>query len=139
MFETFEHKADIGIRGFGKSLEEAFGECAKAMFSVVADLEKVEAVEAKYVRAEAENRESLLVAFLNELLFLHDSEEMVFKKFELSIGKNGEKLELNGKAFGEKTDKERHGIKSGVKAASYHQLKVGKENARFVAQCIVDV
>lgn len=139
MHETFEHKADAGVRGIGKSLEEAFEECAKAMFSIMADLEKVKAGKEVKVEAEAESRENLLVKFLNQMLYLRDVKQMLFSRFDLYIIEDGEKWKLEGKAFGEKINKETQGIKSDVKAASYHQLKVEESNGKFIAQCVVDV
>lgn len=139
MFELFEHKADVGVRGFGKSPEEAFAECAKATFSVIAELGKVKAEKAVKVEAEAGSREQLLVAFLNELLYLHDVKGMLFKSFDLYIMETAGKWRLRGKAFGEKVNKEKHAIKGDVKAASFHQLKVEEEGKKWVAQCVVDV
>ncbi len=139
MHETFEHKADVGVRGTGKSLEEAFAECAKAMFSVMADLEKVKAGKAVKVEAEAESRENLLVEFLNQMLYLRDVRQMLFNSFDLYIIEGGKIWKLKGKAFGEKINKETQGIKSDVKAASYHQLKVEESKGKFIAQCVVDV
>ncbi|MBN2067322.1 MAG: archease [Candidatus Diapherotrites archaeon] len=138
MFETFEHKADIGIRGIGNSREEAFGECARAMFSVMANLEKVEAKEEDEVKAESQDIEGLLVQFLNELLYLRDVKERLYSRFDLYIINDAEGWKLNGKAFGESIEKDKHSIKTDVKAASYHQLKVEEKNGKWVAQCVVD-
>jgi len=139
MFETFEHKADVGIRGIGDSKEEAFGECAKAMFSVMADLEKVEAKECREVKAEANDLEALLVEFLNELLYLKDVNEELYSRFEVKIKEVEDKMTLEGNACGEGIDAEKHGVRTEVKAASYHQLKVEEKEGNWVAQCVVDV
>ena len=139
MFELFEHKADVGVRGIGRTLEDAFAECAKAMFSVMVDLGEVEAKRSEKVEAEAESREGLLVGFLNELLYLKDVKETVFSKFDLYITSDGGKWLLKGEAFGEKVNKKKHPIRGDVKAASFHQLKVEEEDGKFVAQCVVDV
>jgi len=139
MFELFEHKADVGVRGRGESLAQAFAECAKAMFSVMVELESVKAKEEVEVKVEAQDKEQLLVNFLNELLYLRDVKEMLFKGFDLYIIEGGENWQLGGKALGEKINKEKHSIKGDVKAASFHQLKVSKGKGGFVAQCVVDV
>ena len=139
MFELFEHRADVGVRGVGKSKEEAFVECAKAMFSVMVDLEKVRAKGKDSLEVEAQNLEELLVAFLNHLLYLHDVRGKAYNRFSLYITNDSGKWLLKGEAFGEKIDAKRHGIKSDVKAASFHQLRVAEENGRWVAQCVVDV
>ena len=139
MFELFEHKADVGVRGTGKSQEGAFSECAKAMFSVIADLKAVGGKESEGLDLGANSREDLLVGFLNELLYLHDAKEMLFSSFDLHITDASGKWKLEGRAFGEKTDKEKHGIKGDVKAATYHQLKVEEKDGKFLAQCVLDV
>ncbi len=139
MHETFEHKADVGIRGTGKTKEEAFAECAKAMFSVMVDLETLGSEEKFDIEIETNDLESLLVDFLNHLLYLRDVNETMFSKFDLYIINDGDEWKLNGKVFGEKVNKEKHDIKSDVKAASYHQLKVEEKDGEWLAQCVVDV
>ncbi len=139
MFELFEHKADVGIRGTGKSKEEAFAECAKAMFSVMVDLKEIDSEEKFDIEIETNDLESLLVDFLNHLLYLRDVNEILFNRFDLYIINEGDEWKLNGKAFGEKINKKKYDIKSDVKAASYHQLKVEEKDGEWIAQCVVDV
>jgi SHS2 domain-containing protein len=57
-FEQFEHKADIGVRGYGKNIEEAFENGARAMFSVMVNLKKVEM--RKEVKIECEAAKKLI-------------------------------------------------------------------------------
>jgi SHS2 domain-containing protein len=139
MFELFEHRADIGIRGLGRNREEAVGECARAMFSVIADVSKVKAQSGDDFEAEAESLESLLVNFLNELLYLHEVKEKVYSGFEVYITGDGNSWKAKGKAFGERINAKKHSIKGDVKAASYHQLKVAEEKGKWVAQCVLDI
>ncbi len=140
MFKLFDHKADVGVKGVGSTPEEAFAECAKAMFSVMADLKKVEVREWDGITVEAKDAEALLVEFLNELLYLKDVNEKLYSRFYLYItGGSGNTCSLVGKAGGEKIDAKKHKIKTEVKAASYHQLKVTKEAGKWIAQCVVDV
>lgn len=139
MFELFEHRADVGVRGFGESMEEAFGECAKAMFSVMVDLGKVRPKGKDSLDIEASDPEELLVAFLNHLLYLRDVKGKLYSGFRLYITNAGSAWRLKGTAFGEKADAKRQGSKGDVKAASYHQLKAVEEKGKWVAQCVVDV
>lgn len=134
MYELFEHQADVGIRGIGSSLEEAFAEGARAMFSVMVDIDKVKPVKSIEIRCNAENDEELFVEFLNKLLAEATINDMVFSKFIVQIRNHG----LRGTAKGEKLDTEKHEVKTEVKAATYSQLKI-ERNEKFVAQCIVDV
>ena len=135
-FENFEHKADIGVRGMGKTIEEAFQEAAKAMFSIECNLEKVKKVKKVKISCSAENVEELFVEWLNALLAQSSVHEMMFSEFRVEIENN----KLKGEALGEKLNKNQE-LKTEIKAATYSQLKVfeDRKNKRFIAQCIVDV
>ncbi len=139
MFELFEHEADIGVRGKGSTLREAFEECAKAMFSVMVDLHGVEPKEEVGVRARARNRSELLIEWLNVLLSEASLREMFFSEFMAEISERNGELVLAGKARGEKIDREKHSIDVEVKGATYSQLVAEKRGGEFVAQCVVDV
>jgi len=137
MFELFEHTADIGIRGYGKTIEESFEEAAKAMTSILVDLDTIEEKKTMIVEAEADSLEKLLFEWLNEILAQIDIEGMIFKKFKITkMSENKLEAELTG----EELNPEKHHTKTQVKAATYSQLKVYKnENGLWVSQCIVDV
>jgi SHS2 domain-containing protein len=134
-FETFEHEADIGIRGFGKTPEEAFTNAAAALFSVMVDIAQVEQKEFRGVNVTADDQEQLLVEWLNALLAVSDIERMVFSNFEVLIEGN----RLAGTAWGEHFDERKHNAQVEVKGATYHMLSVRQENGRYAAQCVVDV
>ncbi len=134
-YETFEHEADIGIRGFGDSPEEAFAHAAAALYSVMVNIGRVLPREYRDIRVEATERDLLLVEWLNALLALSDMERLVFSRFSVTIRGN----KLQGRAWGEPLDRTRHEPNVEVKGATYHMLYVGTEEGRFVAQCVVDV
>ena len=134
-FETFEHEADIGIRGFGGSMEEAFENTAVALYSVMVNIDSVNPVEERTVTVSAPDRELLLVEWLNALLAISDIERMVFSKFEVKIGG----MSLTGAAWGERLDGDRHEPRVEVKGATYHLLSVKKQDGKYTAQCVVDV
>ena len=138
-FELFEHKADIGIRGIGKTPEEAFEQGAIALFQIMTETKTVKASEESGIDVEANDLETLFVEFLNELLFLSDSKKMFYSKFRLKISKRENSWHLHGKAWGEKINAKKHKIKTEAKAASYSQLRVGLDKGKWIAQCIVDV
>jgi SHS2 domain-containing protein len=134
-YETFEHEADIGIRGYGKTPEEAFANAAAAMYSVMVNLDRVEQREFRGVNVTAGDREQLLVEWLNGLLAVSDIERLVFSRFEVRIEEN----RLAGTAWGEPLDPSRHEPNVEVKGATYHLLKVAQQGDRCIAQCVVDV
>ena len=134
--ETFEHEADIGVRGYGESIEASFAEAARAMFAIIAgDLQGVPCKQGVAIEASGFDLESLFVAFLNELLARSDLEGMLFTDFD--IGVSG--LELRGTAYGAELDfqSEDRGVE--VKGATYSQVKVEQKGGVWTAQCVVDV
>ncbi len=144
-FEHFEHRADIGVRGRGKTESEAFEECAKAMTDVMADIDSIEPKKSHVLKLTAPDSSALLVKFLNELLFLKDTKKMLYSKIRVAITKNAgaedknEPFMLKATVFGEKIDAKKHGLKVDAKAATYTELKAEKEGNGWVAQCIIDV
>ena len=135
-FETFEHGADIGIRGIGKTLEQAFEEGAKAMFSLmVEDLSQVVPKDTIEIQCDAMDLEMLFVAYLNSLLAESDINNFIFSSFQVEI----QDLNLKSKAMGEPFDPKRHVPGVGVKGATLTALAVEQKDGYWVAQCIVDV
>jgi SHS2 domain-containing protein len=134
-YETFEHESDIGIRGFGKTLEEAFENAAIALYSVMVNVGAIEPKNMRTISATASDHELLFVEWLNALLSISDIERMVFSRFEVAISG----VSLTGRAWGEHLDQIRHQPHVEIKAATYHMLCVKKEGEVFLAQCVVDV
>ncbi len=139
-WEHFEHGADVGVRGRGESPERAFEAAACALFALLADdLAAVRLSVEERVECEAGNLEELLVAFLNELLFLFDSRHAVFGRFEVGIGETPGGVRLTGTARGEPFDPERHEFTVLPKGATFTALEVARRNGGWIAQCVVDV
>ncbi|WP_022853650.1 archease [Thermodesulfatator atlanticus] len=137
-YETFEHGADIGIRGIGKTLEEAFINAAKALFSLmVLNLEDVRPEVKVSIEAYAETLEELFIEWLNKLLSEAGMENLVFSEFGCEIDQK--KCTLKGFAAGERIDENRHELGEEVKGATFTMLKVEKVGELWVAQCVVDV
>ncbi len=134
-FEIIDHTADVGIIAYGSSAEEVFVNAAYGMFNIIAELAEVGETIQRDIVAEASDLEELLVTWLNELLYLFDAEKLIFKRFEI---KNLEREKLYATAYGEKVDPSRHKLKTEVKAATYHLLKL-ERNDDFKAQVIFDI
>ena len=135
-FELIEHTADIGVRAFGATREEVFENAAAGMFSIITDTAGVREQECVEMRLEAGDLETLLVEWLNELLYLSDSRGLLFERFE--IRKLGETY-LEASACGEQADSERHELKTDIKAATYHMLKVTETPNGWQAEVIFDI
>jgi SHS2 domain-containing protein len=69
-FEVVEHTADIGIKVYGKNLQQLYENAAYGMFSLLLDLEKVRPDKKLKISVEGGDPESLLVNWLNELIYL---------------------------------------------------------------------
>ena len=138
-YKLLEHGGEEGILGEGKTLESAFSEAAKAMFSIMIDIKMVKANKSVDIYCNADNKETLFTEFLNELLAQKDILNMVFSRFEIKINENKKEVKLSGKAYGEKFNAEKHKPKVEVKAATYSGLKLWKDGGNYKVRCIVDV
>ena len=135
-FEVLDHTADIGLIVYGESLKTLFENAGEAFFHLITDLKKVKRRVEKRIEIKGENLERLMVDWLSELLYLHDVENLLFKGFKVeSVGEGGLKARVKGEPFQEGV----HVIKTGVKAVTYHQIEVRKENGRWRAQIIFDL
>jgi SHS2 domain-containing protein len=124
-FEIIDHTADIGLRAFGTDLPEAFINAAKGMFSLITDIDSVQESLFKDLVITAPDIEVLLVEWLNELLYYFDAEQILFKRFEISLLSE---TEIRTRCYGEKADRSRHRLKMGIKSTTYHMLKVEKKD-----------
>ncbi len=138
--ETFEHGADVGIRGIGRDLEEAFINAAKALFTImVYNLEEIRPKKRKELYAEGDSLEELFLDWLNVLLSEAGMENIIFSEFGCRIQRHKGDFKLFGWAAGEGVDDTRHELGQEVKGATYTMLKVEKTDGLWLAQCVVDV
>jgi SHS2 domain-containing protein len=135
-FEVLDHTADIGLIVYGEDLKTLFENAGEAFFHLITDLKKVRRRVERRIEIKGEDLERLMVDWLSELLYLHDVENLLFKGFKVeSVGEGGLKARVKGEPFQEGV----HVIKTGVKAVTYHQIEVRKENGRWRAQIIFDL
>ena len=122
-FEIVNHTADVGIIAYGADMSQAFANAARALFSLITELDDVDEVLHRDIELTATDEESLLVEWLNELIYQFDTEGIIFKRFDIIQLDN---TQLKARSYGEKVDSSKHKLKTGVKAATYHMLKVDK-------------
>ena len=122
-FEIVNHTADVGIIAYGGDINQAFANAARALFSLITELDDVEEILHRDIELTAPDEESLLVEWLNQLIYLFDTENIVFNRFDVTKLNN---TQLKARSYGEKVDSSKHRLKTGVKAATYHMLKVDK-------------
>jgi len=134
-FKFIPHTSDIKFEATGKDLNELFESSAKALFSAMLDLKNVKPLTEKKIEVKAKDIDYLLHDWLEELIFIFDTESLVLSKFEVKIKGNT----LIAKAFGEPLDRQRHQPSVGVKAVAYSPLEVKKTKAGYKATVVVDV
>jgi SHS2 domain-containing protein len=135
-FEHFEHQADMGIRGLGRSRDEAFEQAALALVAVSVPLETIRQRETVHVTCAAPDDELLLFDWLNAVVYQQSTRRMVFGRFAVrSAGDH-----LDGELVGEALDLDRHQPGVEVKAATAAALRVAQlADGTWLAQCVVDV
>lgn len=135
-WEHFPHDADIGVRGLGTTLEQAFEQAALALTAVITDPATVAQKERIRLSCEAPDAELLLVDWLNSLIYEMATRNMLFSRFEAHLEGN----RLTAQVWGEALETARHHPAVEVKGATYTALKVAQQpDGGWLAQCVVDV
>ncbi len=130
--------SDVAIEARGDTLEELFRASATATFEVMVDTKDVQPEIKKELHLENQEIDKLLFDWLAEIIYLKDSEFMVFSKFDIEIKKNSNYL-LNATIFGEEINQSRHELRCDVKAITYHLFDVSKKEGRWIARFILDI
>lgn len=135
-WEHFPHQADVGVRGLGATLEQAFEQAALALTAVITDIPTVAPREMIRLSCEAPDAELLLVDWLNLLIYEMATRNMLFGNFKVYL----EGSSLAAQAWGEALNTDRHHPAVEVKGATYTALKVAHQpDGGWLAQCVVDV
>ena len=129
--------ADVAFVAYGKDLNELFENAALAMFEVMVNTRQIEEKVEEKVSVDGYDLESLMFNWLNELLYISDSKNMAFNKFIVKIDESN--LRLEATCRGEVINPKKHETRTVVKAATYHQMKIWKENDIWKAQVILDI
>lgn len=129
--------ADVAVAVYGRKLNDVFENAALAMFEVMTDTKKVNPVKEKRMEVRGHDLKALMFNWLNELLFISASENMVFSKFKVRLDEK--MLALNATCVGEKIDPKKHEIRTEIKATTYHKMEIKKSGDGWKAQIIFDV
>jgi SHS2 domain-containing protein len=135
-FRFLDHTGDLGIEIYGGTLAELFENAGEALFEVITDPAKVEEKLERRFTLRYDERETLLVDWLGELLYLHDTENLLCKRFEVEDMAGGN---FRAKAWGESFHDGRHVIRTEVKAVTFHQLEVREVGGKWKARVILDL
>lgn len=135
-WEYFEVEADVGVHAWGPTVEACFRQCALAVFDLIVPLHAVAPAEVREVMAQGDAPETLLVAWINELLYLHDVEGFALHDLEEP---RLEVTRVHARLTGEPVDPARHPRGILVKAATFHQLALERTPGRVDARVVLDI
>jgi SHS2 domain-containing protein len=128
--------ADLTVDTWGKTLEEAFEQAGIAMFNSITPIEGVEKKELREFEIEADDLEALLFNFLDELLYIHEVDMIVFSAFDLKIEK--ERFRLHATCHGETFDIKHHTQGIAIKAVTFHQMSIEQDDKGWNLRVVLD-
>ena len=138
-YEILEHTADIRVKIFANNQEDLFKNSAICLFELLTD-KKAKAKKTRYVELSAARLEDLFIFWLNELISIFYSYKFLPVHYEVSIdGLSGTKklvAKISGVDFNPYGNKS---VKLEIKAATYHNLKIGKDKKGLTAEVVFDV
>ncbi|MFW6147230.1 MAG: archease [Thermodesulfobacteriota bacterium] len=135
-FRYIDHTGDLGVEVFGDSLRSLFQHAGEAFTDIITEAEAIGLGKSKHIDLLADRVDDLMVYWLNEFVFLFDTEGFLPKVFDIvSIDESHIEAAVQGETY----DEQQHPIKTAVKGATYHQLEVVREGNRWKARIIFDL
>ncbi len=135
-YEVFEHTADIGIHAYGSTLSELFIHAAQGMESLMVAPAQVRLLTSREITVEGHDTVSLLIAWLNELIFLFDTEYLLLRDFVID---SSSETSLTAHVSGEPYDAQRHDLSSAIKAVTWHEAAITHTDEGYKARIIFDI
>src|SRR5262245_10300536 len=135
-YEYFDVEADVGVRAWGPTLAVAFAEMARGVLALAIAPDEAVERDQREVRAQGDTRETLLVNWINECLYVHEIEGFATRRVEVTAFAGDS---VHGLLHGEEIDPGRHRPGTVVKAATHHQVSVQETPGEVEVQLIVDV
>lgn len=136
--EFFDHTADLGVRVFAADLNDLFRTLAEALFDViVAERQSVRPTDVERVTVASDSPESLLIIWLNELIFRSETNHKFYSRFDVRVAHDGTSLEAE--IFGEPVDLLRHVVDHEVKSATHHGVELSRNDDGWMAAVILDI
>jgi protein archease len=133
-FEVLEHTADVGLRLTGDTREDVFEAAARGLADLEGSWFPGEGEERR-AEVRAQDLPSLLVAWLDELLYFRDAEDAVFGGFGVEEVEDVRvRARVRTAPRGDRTLES-----AGVKAATYHGLRFDRRNDGWTADVYLDV
>jgi SHS2 domain-containing protein len=137
-YRFLPHTADGKFQAFGRTLEEAFGNAALALASLMWDWERIGSDVRHFVHVKAIDREQMLVKFLGEVVYLFETKKFLLGRVGgLRVRPEFAGFNLEALLVGEVLS-DAHELHGDVKAVTYHELKI-EECDGFTVQVVVDM
>ncbi len=137
-YETFDHTADVGLMVIADDLGELFATAAEALFDyIVANRTSVRFEVSETIALEGESLEGLLLSWLNELIFLSETQHRVYGQFDVRV--DSALFALSATIHGEAFDRSRHEADHEVKAVTHHGAGVRRMGQGWHAEVILDI
>jgi len=133
-FQEIEHTADVEIKVWGDDLNALFIQAAKGMYhlSQIRKEENKQITRSRSFSVTGMDTESLLVAFLNEVLFYLETERIAFQEFDLEFQGNGRlQAQLEGTIVKE--------LNRDIKAVTFHNLEIQELDTGWQVRIVFDV
>ncbi len=138
-YHYLEHTADVLFEAYGKDLNELFRNTGLATEEVMVELKTLTSKSEHKITLEEKTVDDLLYHFLEELIFLKDTELLLFKEFEMNITEKKNSFKLYALCKGEKINRSKHKLGRDVKAVTLHEFEVKKENSHWKAKVLLDI
>ena len=135
-YSTFDISGDLGLRVQAGDLKSVMEYAAQGLTDAVTDLSSVKRVTSMRVRLKAADTEELVVAWLNELIFLLDAHGFIAAE---AVVNNITESSLDAVLHGETFDPERHERRVLVKAATFHGFSMKSTGDRIVVEIVLDL
>ena len=131
-----EHPSDVGFEVYGDTLEELYANAAIAMYSLMTDVDEIGGEEEREIEINSEDLYSLMFDWLDELIFLFDSESLVMRSFDIAIDESN--FSIQGTCKGGKFNPSKHVSGIIIKAVTYNMMEIKRNNV-WSARVVLDV
>jgi SHS2 domain-containing protein len=138
-YQFLEHTADVYVAAYGKTMEEAFENAAKATIKVMTDPERVEASTIEEIEIKGSDLETLLYDWIEEILVRFDAYQKLYSEFDVNIIEDNGKLVLKARIGGEVFDPDKHSQNMGVKAITFHRMEIERKPDNITLKFVLDV
>ena len=130
--------ADCALEVEGHDLDDLFATAAQALADLMVDPATVPTTVTRAVEIAAPSLDLLLYDWLSELIFLKDSERLVFPGAEVSVREDGQWTAV-ARLSGGPIDRERTALRADPKALTFHQFAIEPGGLGWRARLVIDI